>query len=121
MTNFQLPIGNVNKVRLLSGNSNEYSKRCVDSSHTYNFYYLYAFILILILYSHYSYSKFEVHIVLILNNTHDVVESELSMNRHLEESQNKYDSHTNTIILTRRLCVYFACCLGLLFFFFFFL
>ena len=55
---------------LISGNT--YSKRWVDSRHTYNFSYLYAFIFILILYSHYSYSKFEVLIPLILNNTHDV-------------------------------------------------
>ena len=45
-----------------------------DSSHTHNFWYLYAFILILILYSHCSYSKFEVPIILILNNTHDVID-----------------------------------------------
>ena len=54
--------------------SNEYSKRWVDSSHTHNFCYLYAYILILISYSHYSYSKFEVLIVLMLNNTHDIVD-----------------------------------------------
>ena len=35
------------------------------------------------------------------------------MNRHLQESQNKYDLHTNTTILSRRLCVYFACYLCL--------
>ena len=54
--------------------SNEYSKRLVDSSHTYNFWYLYTFILILISYSYYYYSKFKVLIVLILNNTHDAVD-----------------------------------------------
>ena len=32
---------------------------------------------------------------------------------HLQESQNIYDSHTNTIILSRRLCVCLACCLCL--------
>ena len=35
------------------------------------------------------------------------------MNRHLQEAQNKYDSHTNTAILSRRLCVRFICCLCL--------
>ena len=33
------------------------------------------------------------------------------MTQHLQESQNKNDSLTNTTILTRRLCVCFACCL----------
>ena len=37
----------------------------------------------------------------------------LSMNRHIYEAQNKYDSHTNTTILSRRLRVCFACCLCL--------
>ena len=54
--------------------SNKYLKRWADSSHTYNFWYLYALIHVLILYSHYSYSNFEVLIVLVLNNTHDVFE-----------------------------------------------
>ena len=54
--------------------NNEYSKRCMDCSHTHNFWYLYAFTLILISYSYYSYSKFEILIVLILNNTHDVID-----------------------------------------------
>ena len=31
------------------------------------------------------------------------------MNRHLQELQNKNDSQTNTTILSRRLCVCFAC------------
>ena len=35
------------------------------------------------------------------------------MNQHLQESQNKYDSHTNPTILGRMLCV----CLFLSFFF----
>ena len=33
------------------------------------------------------------------------------MNRHLQKSQNNYDSHTNTTILSRRLCICFTCCL----------
>ena len=51
--------------------SNKYSIRWVDSSHTYNFWYFLAFILLL--YSYYSYLQVEVFIVLIFNNTHDVV------------------------------------------------
>ena len=35
----------------------------------------------------------------------------LSTNRHLKVSQNKYDSQTNTTILSRRLHDCFACCL----------
>ena len=55
--------------------SNVYSKWWVDSIYTYNFWFLYSFILNLILYSHCSYSMFEVVIILILNSTHDVVDS----------------------------------------------
>ena len=58
--------------------STKYSKRWVDSNHTHNFWYLYAFISSLILHPHYSYSKFEEHIVLILNNTCDVVDFDSS-------------------------------------------
>ena len=57
---------------ILYTHSNEFSKCCVNASHTHNFWYVYAFILILISYSYYSYLKFEVLIVLILTNTSDV-------------------------------------------------
>ena len=40
----------------------------------YNFKYFHAFILILISWNPYSYSKFEVLIIFILNNTHDIVD-----------------------------------------------
>ena len=80
-------------------------------SYIYNFWYLYTFILILILYSHYSYSKFEVLIVLIPNNTRDLVNFDSLWLNTQKESQNNYNSHTNTTILSRRLCVCFACCL----------
>ena len=53
------------------------------------------------LYSRNSYSKFELLIVFILNNTHDVVN--FSVNLHLLESENMYESRMNTIILSRRL------------------
>ena len=38
---------------------------------------------------------------------------QLSMTQHLQELQSKYDSRKNSIILTRRLCVCFTCCLHL--------
>ena len=47
----------------------------VDSRHTHNFWYLYyALILIPLSFPYYSYSKIEELILLIFNNTHDVVD-----------------------------------------------
>ena len=57
----------------------------------------------------YSYSKFEVPILIIHNNTYDVVGFDrLSITQHIHESLNKYDSLTNNDILTTRLCIFSA-------------
>ena len=98
--------------------SNKYSKRWIDSSHAYNFGYLYAPILILKLYPHYSFSK-KVLILLILNNTHDIVDFDSPWIYDIHEAYIKYDSNTNPTILSRRLCVFFACflCIFLSYFF----
>ena len=66
------------RMMLLIYTNHEYSKRQVDSSHTQYFWCLYEFILILILYSYYF--KFEVLIVQILSNTHDVVDFDSQLN-----------------------------------------
>ena len=63
----------------------------------------------------YSYSKTEVLTVLMLYNTHDVVDfdTRLNMTQHIHEIQNKYDSHTNTVIINRRLLIPCYSCLFL--------
>ena len=66
------------------------------SDRIYNFCYLYVFILILISYSHYSYSYFEVLIVLILNNTHNVVDFDSPL-------LNIYKNHKISMIRLRTL------------------
>ena len=70
---FTIPYSIHNYFTYISEISNKYSKRWVDFSNTHNFWYSYLFILILILYLYYSttHSKFEVLIVLTLNNRHN--------------------------------------------------
>ena len=76
--------------------SNEYSKRWVNWILAPNFWYLYVFILILMSYSNYSYSKFEVLTVLILNNTHNVVDFDSVL-------LNIFKNHKRSIICVRTL------------------
>ena len=97
-----------------------YSKIFIESNYTHKFWYLYAFILILIS-DLYSYSKFGVLIIFILNNTYDVWSFRLLIIQHIQESHNKYESFTNTKILTRRLCVCSVCCAVSFAYMFFFL
>ena len=53
-----------------------------------------------------QYFHIKVLIILILNNTHNVVD--YSFAKHLHKSQNKYDSLTNTAVFTRRQGVCFS-------------
>ena len=73
--------------------------------------------LIWISHSYYSHPKFEVLIVSILNNMYTwCCQFRISIIQHIYEAPNKYESHTNTIILTWGLCVCFACCVCLFLF-----
>ena len=73
----------------------------LDLSHTHNFKILF--------YIH-TYFYFT-HIQSLRSTSYAWCWVWLSMTQHLQDLQNKYDSHTNTTILRRRLCVCFACCI----------
>ena len=53
----------------------------------------------------YTYSKFEVLIIYMLHNMYDVIDFDST-----HESQYKFESRSNTKILTRSLCVWSARC-----------
>ena len=93
----------------LFGKSNDNSSH---SNHIHT-YYTHAFILILISWnlSPLMFKVWSIHYVHTLNNTYDIVDGSTLYNLTcIHESENKYELHTNTKILTTRLCVCSACC-----------